>query len=38
MHVQSADEFYSRMGNLTNKMLRGQILDQDDLIQVGMEP
>ncbi|XP_038054480.1 TBC1 domain family member 30-like isoform X2 [Patiria miniata] len=33
MEVESADEFYSTMGLLGNKMLKGEIIDGDELIQ-----
>ncbi|XP_022104007.1 TBC1 domain family member 30-like [Acanthaster planci] len=33
IEVESADEFYSMMGLLGNKMLKGEIIDGDELIQ-----
>ncbi len=34
LKVQSADEFYTTMGQLTQEMLDDHIIDPDDLIKV----
>ena len=32
--MNSADEFYTLMGDLTNEMLQGNILDADNMLKV----